>query len=36
LTTGRLDFGVLKLTPYRIVLTQWPSPLWMWTPAPEE
>jgi hypothetical protein len=34
-TTGRLDFGVLKLTPYRIVLIQWPEPLWMWTPPAE-
>ncbi|HEY7035591.1 MAG TPA: pyridoxamine 5'-phosphate oxidase family protein [Thermomicrobiales bacterium] len=32
-TTGRLPLGVLKLVPYRIVLTQWPDPLWMWTPA---
>ncbi len=28
---GLLPFGVLKLTPYRIVLTQWPKPLTMWT-----
>jgi hypothetical protein len=32
---GRLPLGILKLTPYRIVLTQWPEPLWIWTPAPE-
>lgn len=29
---GRPAFGVLRLTPYRIVLTQWPEPLTMWTP----
>lgn len=28
---GQPEFGVLKLTPYRIVLTQWPEPLVMWT-----
>lgn len=28
---GRLPFGVIKLTPYRITLTQWPEPLVMWT-----
>jgi hypothetical protein len=28
---GRPTFGVLKLTPYRITLTQWPEPLIMWT-----
>jgi general stress protein 26 len=35
-TTGRIEFGALKLTPYRITLYQWPEPLKMWTPAPEE
>jgi hypothetical protein len=34
-TTGRLPLGILKLVPYRIVLTQWPDPLWLWTPAAE-
>jgi len=29
---GRPPFGVLKLTPYRILLTQWPEPLFRWTP----
>jgi general stress protein 26 len=33
--TGRIDFGVLKLTPYRIALYQWPDPLRIWTPAAE-
>lgn len=28
---GHPTFGVLRLTPYRIVLTQWPEPLTMWT-----
>jgi hypothetical protein len=28
---GKLPFGVIKLTPYRITLTQWPEPLLMWT-----
>lgn len=27
---GRPRFGVLRLEPYRIVLTQWPEPPWMW------
>jgi hypothetical protein len=31
-TTDRIEFGVLKLTPYRITLYQWPEPLRMWTP----
>jgi hypothetical protein len=30
---GRPAFGVLKLTPYRVVLTQWPEPATIWTPA---
>ncbi|MFN8593887.1 MAG: hypothetical protein U0031_20695 [Thermomicrobiales bacterium] len=28
---GRSRFGVLRLEPYRIVLTQWPEPLWQWS-----
>ena len=28
-----IEFGVLKLVPYRIVLSQWPAPLSIWTPA---
>jgi len=34
-TSDRIDFGVLKLTPYRIVLTQWPDPIRMWTSRAE-
>jgi hypothetical protein len=33
---GRPAFGVLKLTPYRVVLMQWPEPLVMWTPKQGE
>lgn len=29
---GRPAFAVLRLTPYRIVLTQFPEPMVMWTP----
>jgi hypothetical protein len=29
---GRPVFGVLKLTPYRILLSQWPTPPTIWTP----
>jgi hypothetical protein len=32
-STGKLSFGLLKLTPYRITLTQWPQPQLIWTPA---
>src|SRR3954468_10199676 len=30
---GRPQFGVLKLTPFRIQLVQWPAPPVIWTPA---
>ena len=30
---GRPEFGVLKLVPYRILLSHWPTPPWIWTPA---
>ena len=30
---GRPQFGVLKLTPYRIQLVQWPTPPAIWIPA---
>ena len=32
-STGKLPFGLLKLTPYRITLSQWPEPQMIWTPA---
>jgi hypothetical protein len=32
---GRPVFGVLRLTPYRILLSQWPTPPTIWTPGPE-
>jgi hypothetical protein len=30
---GQRQFGVLRLTPYRIQLVQWPAPPFIWTPA---
>jgi hypothetical protein len=30
---GQRQFGLLKLTPYRIQLVQWPAPPVIWTPA---
>ena len=35
LRPGQSMFGVLKLVPYRIVLTQWPAPQVIWTPDDE-
>lgn len=35
-TPGRPTFGVLRLVPYRITLTQWPEPILIWTPDDED